>query len=90
VIVAKLVEHNASASQYLAALCKGTADVTAPQPDILKTLDQLKHDLRAALKPVLEELLRLDAPLETEVLELLPTQSDCSSLRGWCERTGAS
>jgi hypothetical protein len=76
VIVSKLVEHNANASQYLAALCKGTADVTTPQPDILKTLDQLKHDLRAALKPVIEELLRLDTPLEKEVLESLSAQPD--------------
>ena len=41
VIVSKLVEHNTSVSQVLAALTKGTAEVALPQPEILKTLD---HD----------------------------------------------
>jgi hypothetical protein len=71
VIVSKLVEHNTNVSQVLAALTKGTAEVDLPQPEILKTLDQTKRDLRAALKQATEELTRLDPPLERELLESL-------------------
>src|SRR5437016_8994122 len=41
-IVARLVEHNTSVSQYLTALIKGKADVHLPQPAVLRTLDQTK------------------------------------------------
>ena len=67
-IVARLVEHNTNVSQYLAALIKGTVDVAIPQPALLKTLEQTKRDLLAALQPVVEELLKYQPPLETEVL----------------------
>jgi hypothetical protein len=71
VIVAKLVEHNSNVSQVLAALGKGTAEADLPQPEVLKTLDHAKRDLLAALKQTLEELIKLDPPLETEMLEPL-------------------
>lgn len=71
VIVAKLVEHNANVSQVLAALGKGTAEVELPQPEVLKNLDRGKRDLLAALKETIEELIKLDPPLETEMLEPL-------------------
>jgi hypothetical protein len=71
VIVSKLVEHNTNVSQVLAALTKGTAGVELPQPEILKTLDQTRRDLRAALKQATEELTKLDPPLERELLESL-------------------
>ena len=71
VIVSKLVEHNTNVSQVLAAFVKGKADADLPQPEVLKTLDQTKRDLLAALKQTLEELLKLDPPLEHELLESL-------------------
>ena len=71
VIVSKLVEHNTNVSQVLAAFVKGNADTDLPQPEVLKTLDQTKRDLLAALKQTLEELLKLDPPLEHDLLESL-------------------
>lgn len=71
VIVAKLVEHNANVGQVLAALGKGAAEAELLQPEVLKNLDHAKRDLLAALKKTLEELINLDPPLETEMLEPL-------------------
>ena len=68
-IISKLVEHNTNVSQMLAALTKGTAEVELPQPEILKTLDQTKRDLLAAFKQAAAELVKLDPPLEKELLE---------------------
>src|SRR2546426_11166676 len=59
-IISKLVEHNTNVSEFLAALIKGTVGEALPQPEILKTLEQTKRDLRAALKPAVEELIQLD------------------------------
>ncbi len=74
VIVAKLVEHNTNVNQALAALGKGAVDAELPQPEVLKNLDRAKQELLAALKQTLEELIKLDPPLETEMLE--PLRSD--------------
>jgi hypothetical protein len=71
VIVSRLVEHNTNVSQALAALIHGTAEVEIAQPEILKTLDQTKRDLLAALKQASAELAKLDPPLERELLESL-------------------
>jgi hypothetical protein len=76
VIVAKLVEHNTNLCQVLAAMAKGTAEADLPQPEVLKTLEHAKRDLLAALKQTLEELIKLDPPLERELLETLGTQPD--------------
>ncbi len=76
VIVSKLVEHNANATQYLNALIKGTAEAPVAQPDILKTLDQVKRDLLATLKPVVEELVQLNCPLGADALQGLLAQPD--------------
>lgn len=76
IIVARLVEHNTNANQYLAALLKGTAEPQAPTPDILKTLDHVKRDLLAAIKPIVEELIQLDTPIGTEALQALLEQPD--------------
>ena len=76
VIVSRLVEHNTNVGQYLAALIKGTADIHIPQPEILKTLEQNKRELAAALKSTVEELLKLDTPLEPEILRSLLTDSE--------------
>lgn len=76
VIVSKLVEHNSSASQFLAALVKGGAEASVAQPELLKLLDQSKRALADALKPLVEELLRLEVPLETGFLQSLLSQPD--------------
>src|SRR5437660_2528936 len=59
VIVSRLVEHNTNVTQYLSALTKGTVDgIEAFQPSVLKTLEEAKREIAAALKPVIEELLQ--------------------------------
>ena len=72
VIVSKLVEHNTHVNQVLAALVKGTADADLPQPMVLKAMEQTKRELVAALKPTVEELIRLETPLERDMLLSLP------------------
>jgi hypothetical protein len=68
VVVSKLVEHHTNVSQYLAALVKGTAEAALPPPTVLKSYDQVKRDLLAAAKPVVDELIQLEAPTEPELL----------------------
>lgn len=75
-IVSKLVEHNSNVSQYLAALIKGTADIHMPELAVIKTLEQTKRDLLAALKPLVEELLQLEPPFEPGTLEALATEPE--------------
>jgi hypothetical protein len=75
-VIARLVEHNTNVSQYLAALLKGTADVNLPQPAVLKNLDQTKRDLLAALKPIVDDLLKSELPLESDILESLLKQPE--------------
>jgi len=76
VIVSRLVEHNTSVAQALGAMGKGNLDTTMSQPDILRALDQSKRDLSAALKPVVDELIALDPPLETADLRGLTADPD--------------
>src|SRR6266850_3088336 len=76
IIVSKLVEHNTNVSQILAGLIKGTVEAALPAPALLKALDQTKRDLRAAVKPLAEELVQLEAPLEKELLQALPGQPE--------------
>ncbi|HWX23316.1 MAG TPA: hypothetical protein VN578_25720 [Candidatus Binatia bacterium] len=68
-VVAKLVEHSTNTNQYLAALIKGTVDAAMPQPVAVKAMDQTKRELAAALKPVVEELLQSEPPVENELLQ---------------------
>ncbi|HWI58073.1 MAG TPA: hypothetical protein VNZ22_12665, partial [Bacillota bacterium] len=76
VIVSRLVKHNTNVSQTLAALIKGTAEAALPQPTVLKTLEHTKRDLLAAIKPIVEELIHMETPLETEMLQGLITQPE--------------
>jgi len=76
VLVSRLVEHNTNVSHFLAALAKGATDIELPQPPVLKTLDHTKRDLVAAVKPLVEELIQLDAPVETDLLRALPAQPE--------------
>lgn len=76
VVISRLVEHNNQMNEACAALSGGKADGLLPPPDLLKTLDKTKRDLTAAIKPLVEELLQLDAPFETGLLQGLVTQPD--------------
>src|SRR5438045_916714 len=76
VIVSKLVEHNNNVSQMLAGFIKGTVETALPEPAVLKALEQTKRELRAAVKPLVEELIQLEAPLEKSALEPLPEEPE--------------
>jgi hypothetical protein len=71
VVVSKLVEHNAHVNEVCAALAHGKIEGNILQPAIMKVLEQTKRDLTAAIKPTVEELIRLDTPLETKMLQSL-------------------
>ncbi len=68
VIVSKLVEHNAHVTETCTALSKGKADAPLPQPMILKALEQTKRELATGAKSTVEELIKSNAPLDTEML----------------------
>jgi hypothetical protein len=70
VVVSRLVEHNTHVSEVLSALLKGKADAL-PQPTVLKAFEQTKRELAAAVKPLVEELVQLELPLESEMLRSL-------------------
>ncbi len=70
-IVSKLVEHNTNVCQFLGALSKGSIEAEMAQPIVLKTLDQTRRDLETAIRPLVEELLRLETPFERNLLEAL-------------------
>ena len=77
VIVSRLVEHNNNVSQMLATLAKGIVDAASlPEPEMLKTLDQSKRELLSALKPVVEDLVKLESPLEPAMLQSLVVKPD--------------
>ncbi len=68
-VVSNLIEHNTNVNQYLAALLKGTAEADLPKPAILKNLEQTKKDLASQIKPLVEELIKLETPIETALLQ---------------------
>ena len=68
VIVSRLVEHSANVNEVSAALIQGKNEENLLQPAILKRLDKTKRDLTAAIKPLVEELIRLGAPLDPGML----------------------
>jgi len=74
--VSKLVEHGAHVSEGCSVLMKGKADVSLPQPALLKALDQTKRELQAAVKPLVEDLIKLDTPFEKELLHALATDPE--------------
>ncbi len=71
VLVSRLVEHNNNVNHFLAAIIKGGTDAPMEQPDLIRTLEHAKAELRAAVKPMVEELLASGVPLETEMLQVL-------------------
>jgi hypothetical protein len=68
VIVSRLVEHSAAVNEVSAALIQGKNEENLLQPAILKLLDKTKRDLTADIKPLVEELIRLHAPLDPGML----------------------
>lgn len=76
VIVSRLVEHNQHVIEVSTSLTKGKLEDHFLQPAILKQLDKTKRDLTATLKPAVDELIKLDTPLEPELLETLVKQPD--------------
>lgn len=71
VVVSKLVEHNSNVTEVCAALAKGKAETTLPQPALLRMLDSTKRELQAALKPAVEDLISMDPAFEVEMLRAL-------------------
>jgi hypothetical protein len=71
VIVSKLVEHNAHVGEVCAQLARGRTDTALPQPAVLQALDQTRRELAAAIRPAVEEFLRLNPPFEKDLLEAL-------------------
>jgi hypothetical protein len=76
VVVSRLVEHNVQVGDISAALLNGKNDDAALQPAILKALDKTKRDLQAAIQPLVEELIKQDAPLDAAMLQSLVTQPE--------------
>lgn len=70
-LVTRLVEHNTNVNLYLTALLKGTAEAHIEQPAVLKSLEQTKRDLAAAIPPLVDQLLKLDTPMERDLVEEL-------------------
>jgi len=72
VIVSRLVEHSAAVNEVSAALIQGKNEENLLQPAILRVMDQTKRDLAAAIKPLVDELIRLETPLDPAMLRALP------------------
>lgn len=74
VLVSRLMEHSAAVNEVSAALVNGKNEENLLQPAILKALDKTKRDLAASIKPLVEELIGLDAPFDPAMLRALVTQ----------------
>lgn len=68
VIIAKLMEHNTHVTEVCAALAKGKMEANQIQPQLLRVLDQTKRDLKAAVEPAVEEMIKLQAPIDPVML----------------------
>lgn len=69
VIVTRLVEHSAAVNEISAAIIQGKNEEGLLQPAILRMLDKTKRDLTAAIPPLVEELIRLEAALDPAMLQ---------------------
>ena len=76
VIVSRLVEHSAMVNEVSAALVHGKNEESLFQPAVLKRLDQTRRNLIAAIPPLVEELIRLEAPFEAGMLQGLAAQPE--------------
>ncbi|TAK90430.1 MAG: hypothetical protein EPO07_20420 [Verrucomicrobia bacterium] len=75
-VVSRLVEHNAHVAEVCATLAKGKMDASLPQPSVLKALDQTKRELAAAVQPAVEDLIKLETPMESALLRSFIEKSD--------------
>lgn len=71
VVIAKLMEHNQHVAEVCAALAKGKVEANQIQPQMMRVLDETKRALKAAIGPVVEELIKLDSPIEHALLKSL-------------------
>ena len=69
VIVSRLVEHTSAVNEVSAALIHGKNEENLLQPAILKALDKVKRDLKAAIKPLADELIGLNSALDPAMLQ---------------------
>src|SRR5215469_9541873 len=69
VIVSRLVEHSAAVNEVSAALIHGKNEENLLQPAILKAQDKVKRDLKAAIKPLVDELNGLNSALDPAMLQ---------------------
>jgi len=76
VVVTRLVEHGASVNEVCSAIIQGRNEENLLQPAILRALDKTKRELAAAIKPLVEELIRLEAPLDPGLLLGLTDQPE--------------
>lgn len=76
VLVSRLMEHSQHVSEISAALINGKNDDNVLQPALLKQLDKTKRELIAAIPPLVEELIRLQSPLETAMLKSFVEKPD--------------
>lgn len=76
VIVARLMEHNHQVTEVSASLIKGKLDDNFLQPALLKNLDKTKRDLAAAATLEVAELLKLETPFESCLLQSLLEKPD--------------
>jgi hypothetical protein len=74
VLVTRLVEHGAGVNEVCSAIIQGRNEENLLQPAILRALDKSKRDLTAAIKPLVEELIRLETPLDPGLLLALIDQ----------------
>src|SRR5665213_2469197 len=71
VVVSRLVEHNMQVGDVCAALVNGKNEDNFLQPAILKALDKTKRELNAAIQPLVEELIKLEASFDPAMLQSL-------------------
>ncbi|MEY4386326.1 MAG: hypothetical protein RLY20_1609 [Verrucomicrobiota bacterium] len=69
VIITRLMEHNTHVGEVCAALAKGKIEATQIQPQMMRQLDEAKRNLKAAVAPLIEELIKLDSPIDHELLK---------------------
>ena len=75
-IVSRLVEHNSNLSQFSSALLKGAADEQCRSRRCCELWTTPRRIWRRRSGPLVEELLRLDTPLEVEALKALATKPE--------------
>jgi len=75
-IITRLIEHGNSVNEVCSAIISGRNEDNFLQPAILRALDKAKSELTAAIKPLVEELIRLEAPLDPGKLRGLIDQPE--------------